>query len=635
MAMNMASQTDPATDAACPPPQSPPPGPEEIARFFPAFEILELLGRGGMGLVYKARQKSLNRLVALKILAPEREKDPSFARRFAVEAETLAKLGHPNIVTVHDFGQTDGLFYLVMEFVDGVSLRQVLQSGRMAPREALAIVPQICDALQYAHDHGIVHRDIKPDNILLDRRGHVKVADFGLARLVAARAQPAGPAANFFGTATLTEAGKIMGTPQYMAPEQKERPTEVDHRADIYALGVVLYQMLTGELPDKRLEPPSKKVLVDVRLDEVVLRALEDDPARRYQQASVFKTDLETIAGTRAPNQQLASSPGNSSAGQKPEPRHPHEAVAPSLLRAAIKRVLLRFLLFASAIILAREVFERISMHWKESEQEVWLIPFLLVSMLLAVWVAWPLFRWRRSLLAWTAALAGVVVVYLAAWGFNMFYSGWIAPSLGLYYEPDWVSDLPGWQRTHRLGIAKHLWNRKSVAPQFAPASDLTLSVNDQDTVRLLSLASGKIIARQTLAEPGIENLIRQENLDLAVLAKGTNWSVLGLRLQVLPVPDRFWETNAPQDVADVWLLETRRPKFSTVLWPPEQHWNIERHQATEFMPQWENGASSSTFYFLTPGRDMGLLQISGLTDDPRSLKIRYKLVQRASLKAL
>ena len=167
-------------------PRRPPPTPAEIAPHFPSFEILECLGRGGMGVVYKARQKSLNRLVALKILAPEREKDAAFAQRFTVEAETLAKLNHPGIVTIYDFGQTNGLFYLVMEFVDGVTLRQLLEARRMSPREALAIVPQICDALQYAHDQGIVHRDIKPENILLDRRGRLKVADFGLAKLVEA-----------------------------------------------------------------------------------------------------------------------------------------------------------------------------------------------------------------------------------------------------------------------------------------------------------------------------------------------------------------------------------------------------------------------------------------------------------------
>ena len=137
-----------------------------------------------MGAVYKARQKELDRIVALKILPPGIGDDAAFAGRFAREAKALAKLNHPGIVTLYEFGQTNGLFFFLMEFVDGVNLRQLLHAGRIAPREALAIVPQICDALQYAHDQGIVHRDIKPENILLDRRGRVKVADFGLAKIV-------------------------------------------------------------------------------------------------------------------------------------------------------------------------------------------------------------------------------------------------------------------------------------------------------------------------------------------------------------------------------------------------------------------------------------------------------------------
>jgi len=281
------------------------PTPEELGPFFPQLEILELLGRGGMGAVYKARQKQLDRCVAVKILPPGIGDDPAFAERFTREARALAKLNHPNIVTLHEFGQTDGLFYFIMEFVDGLNLRQLLEAGRIAPREALAIVPQICDALQYAHDAAIVHRDIKPENILLDRQGRVKVADFGLAKIVAAvcdrrtlsssdnEPTPESTAAD------LTEAGKIMGTPQYMAPEQSEHPSEVDHRADIYSLGVVFYQMLTGELPaGHAFAPPSERVLIDVRLDEVVLRALEKEPDRRYQQASLLKTRVETILTT-------------------------------------------------------------------------------------------------------------------------------------------------------------------------------------------------------------------------------------------------------------------------------------------------------------------------------------------------
>ena len=145
--------------------------PEELAPHFPQLEIIECLGRGGMGVVYKARQKSLNRLVALKLLAPERADDPQFAERFAKEAQALAALNHPNIVTVYDFGQAGGFYFLLMEFVDGVNLRQAMKASRFTPEQALGIVPPVCEALQYAHEHGIVHRDIKPENLLLDKAG--------------------------------------------------------------------------------------------------------------------------------------------------------------------------------------------------------------------------------------------------------------------------------------------------------------------------------------------------------------------------------------------------------------------------------------------------------------------------------
>jgi len=305
------------------------PKPEEITPLFPQLEILECLGRGGMGVVYKARQPRLNRFVALKILAREKELDAQFAERFTREAQALARLNHPNIVTVYDFGTVGQasslspsekqneqsetgkmpvLHYLLMEFVDGLNLRQLLQAGKMPPDQALAIVPKICEALQYAHEQGIVHRDIKPENILLDKQGRVKIADFGIAKMLGGRdALPRVQADQQIGPTRLTEEGHTIGTPHYMAPEQIEKPLTVDHRADIYSLGVVFYEMLTGELPLGKFQPPSKKVQVDVRLDEVVLHALEKEPERRYQQVSVLKTEVETIA-TDSPRPQRQDS---------------------------------------------------------------------------------------------------------------------------------------------------------------------------------------------------------------------------------------------------------------------------------------------------------------------------------------
>lgn len=275
------------------PPSFSPPTVEELTQIFPQFEILELIGQGGMGAVYKVRQKDLDRVVALKILPPGIGQSPEFSDRFTREARALAKLNHPGIVTLHEFGQQDGLYFILMEFVDGVNLAQLMKTGRVSPREALAIVPQICDALQYAHDQGIVHRDIKPENLLLDRHGRVKVADFGIAKVVASVSEAPLRSGETLVPTESTLAGKIIGTPQYMAPEQIDHPSEVDHRADIYALGVVFYQMLTGELPGKNLQAPSRKVHIDVRLDEIVLRAMEKQPELRYQTAHEFRTIVD------------------------------------------------------------------------------------------------------------------------------------------------------------------------------------------------------------------------------------------------------------------------------------------------------------------------------------------------------
>ena len=275
----------------------PPLPPEALAPHFPQLEILECLGRGGMGVVYKARQKSLNRIVALKLVAPERTGDAAFAGRFTREAHALAALSHPHIVTVYDFGQAGGYYFLLMEFVDGVNLRQAMNAKRFTPEQALAVVPPVCEALQFAHEHGIVHRDIKPENLLLDREGRVKIADFGIAKML-----------DDDSSAGLAET-QPAGTPQYMAPEQKERQ-RTDNRTDIYSLGVVLYEMLTGELPGGRLQPPSKKVQIDVRLDEVVLRALEKAPELRYQTAAEMRTQVETIArANTAPAPEPAGKP--------------------------------------------------------------------------------------------------------------------------------------------------------------------------------------------------------------------------------------------------------------------------------------------------------------------------------------
>ena len=262
----------------------------DIQRDFPELEILELIGRGGMGLVYRARQRRIERYVALKVLAPEFAADPAFAERFLREAQALAKLQHPNVVTVHDFGERSGRYFLLMKFVEGTALRRLLDDRKLTPGEALSLIPQICAGLHYAHDEGVVHRDIKPENIIVQPDGNVVIVDFGLVKLLDRPDEDL----------RLTRASQVMGTPQYMAPEQFLRPLEVDHRADIYSLGVVLYEMLTAELPTGRFALPSETAHVDERLDEVVLRALENEPARRYQAAQDFGASVEHITGTDA-----------------------------------------------------------------------------------------------------------------------------------------------------------------------------------------------------------------------------------------------------------------------------------------------------------------------------------------------
>lgn len=290
------SANEPRKEAAFPIPTV-----AEVQEKFPHLEVQDLIGRGGMGAVYRVRQPDLDRIAALKILPPSIGEDPAFADRFAREAKALAKLNHANIVTLYEFGAADGLYFFLMEFVDGVNLRQAMNAGRFTPDQALAIVPPVCEALQYAHDQGVVHRDIKPENLLLDKGGQLKIADFGIAKMIT------GPEAS-----TTTEprtghegnddASLPMGTPSYMAPEQLDAEAQIDHRVDVYATGVVLYELLTGEKPKSgEFENPSQRVRVDVRIDEVVLRALESNPEQRYASARDFRTRIEAVA-TEPPN---------------------------------------------------------------------------------------------------------------------------------------------------------------------------------------------------------------------------------------------------------------------------------------------------------------------------------------------
>lgn len=248
--------------------------------------------------MYRARQTDLDRDVAVKVLPEGLAEDPTFVERFRREARALARLDHPNIVRVFGSGVVHGLCYIVMELIEGVTLRDAINQKTVDPAATLRIVPMICEALAFAHNAGVVHRDIKPENILLGRGGVVKVADFGLAKLSDADAADT----------LLTATGVHMGTLRYMAPEQFDgKPA--DHRADIYALGVVFYELLTGRVPMGHFPPPSETPGVDPRVDAVVMRTLRREPAERYQTANDIRTDLDRLADGQAPTKAASQEP--------------------------------------------------------------------------------------------------------------------------------------------------------------------------------------------------------------------------------------------------------------------------------------------------------------------------------------
>jgi len=280
------------------------------------YRVTAMIGQGGMGAVYKAIDTRLDRTVAIKILPEEFVESPEILGRFEREAKALAALDHPNIVKIHDYGfTTGGAPFFVMEFVRGRDIQSLRKDGLLDLRTALAMISQVCDAIDYAHSRNIIHRDIKPANIIVDENGRTKVADFGLAKLLETESRPHHPP-------DLTMTGQVMGTPAYMAPEQ-ESGEPVDHRTDIYALGVMLYNLLTGSPPRGAWSLPSEVASVDSRLDQIVVRALQEKPEARYQSASEFREDIDSVIGETGGE---ALPPGSdptplpSSAGNQPIP---------------------------------------------------------------------------------------------------------------------------------------------------------------------------------------------------------------------------------------------------------------------------------------------------------------------------
>ncbi|MGJ8656824.1 MAG: protein kinase domain-containing protein [Akkermansiaceae bacterium] len=259
-----------------------PPAVNQLERIVTGYKVDSMIAKGGMGAVYNVTQRDLNRVCALKLLPLEVSEEPGFEDRFILEARAMASLNHPNIMTIYDFGRTsEGHVYYVMEFVDGLDLSELIKQGDLEESRAMEILMQVCDALEYAHESGFVHRDVKPANIMIDKLGRVKVTDFGLAKLL-----------NNDTNYGVTKVGQVMGTPDYMAPEQSTGHG-VDCRADIYALGVMLYELLTGTLPKGIFAPPSLKAQVDVKYDEVVIKAMQQQPELRFQNISELKLLLQ------------------------------------------------------------------------------------------------------------------------------------------------------------------------------------------------------------------------------------------------------------------------------------------------------------------------------------------------------
>ncbi|MBQ7900729.1 MAG: Stk1 family PASTA domain-containing Ser/Thr kinase, partial [Clostridia bacterium] len=257
------------------------------------YEILEEIGSGGMANVYKAHCRLLNRMVAVKVLKKELEEDTEYLKRFNVEAQAAASLVHPNIVSIFDFGYDSGYHYIVMEMIDGITLKQYINdTAPMDCKDALGIAYQICDALSVAHQHNIVHRDIKPHNIMITSDHRVKVTDFGIARATVG--------------STMTADTSILGSVHYISPEQA-RGSVVDGRTDLYSLGVVLYEMLTGKVPfesdspvaiamkhieEKPVNPREYNPEITYSVEQLVLKAMSKDINERYQKAGDFNRDI-------------------------------------------------------------------------------------------------------------------------------------------------------------------------------------------------------------------------------------------------------------------------------------------------------------------------------------------------------
>lgn len=320
-----------------------PPQPEEIARLLPAFEIISLIAKGGMGAVYRARQVSLDREVAIKILPRHFGEDAAFRASFETEAKSMAKLNHPNLIGIYDFGQVDGLLYIVMEMVHGESLYHASYGKQIDPKEAGRIICEICHGLDNAHQHGILHRDIKPANILLTADLSPKISDFGLARPVADH-----------------EADTAFGTPGYTAPEVVHNPSAVDESTDLYSVGAMLYELLTSQLPGRPYMPAANIVQCDPKFDDIVRKAMNADPVLRYRTAKSMAEAIDAItsgdkgAGSSNP---LITAPSPSQA-KAPAPRPAASPVVNTKSGKSVVRNVMVIIILLAAIYGAWGVYQ-------------------------------------------------------------------------------------------------------------------------------------------------------------------------------------------------------------------------------------------------------------------------------------
>lgn len=399
------------------------------------YQIINQIGKGGMATVYKAYHASMDRYVALKVVAAGLTDDPNFLKRFQQEARLIAKLEHPHILPVHDFGEADGIPYMVMRYLEAGTLKERLSSGPLPLEEADRIFTQLANALGYAHENGVIHRDIKPSNAMLDRRGDVFLTDFGVAKMLE-------------GSSELTATGAITGTPAYMSPEQATG-NRADQRSDIYSLGILLFEMLTGRVPFeaetpmavlfKQIQdppPPLSMVRPDLpyTLEAVLLKAMAKDPADRYQDMQSFLSSWKSALAS-APVEEVQPPIHPPAAEINPPPAEPKQTPVPvppkkpttSPVRwlAGCGAAVIVLMLIVACLFTARLAWQRFNANRQEANPEP-TPPFVVFSAASPAMQDYEATSWAAANIYYSLAIAdrqllaagpgGVVVYDLDSW---------------------------------------------------------------------------------------------------------------------------------------------------------------------------------------------------------------------------